>query len=170
MSDSLWLHGLQCSRLPCPSPTPRACTNSCPLSQRRHPTISSSVVPFSSCLPSFPTSGSFPMSQFFASGGQSIGTSASASTLPVNIQYWFPLGLTGLGFLESPVGRESTCNARDLGSIPGLGKSLRLEGKGLLSASTKTLRPQLQTWAIFYFKGDSYRVLAFKTYPFTSLY
>ena len=80
---------------PCPSPTPRACSNSCPSSWWCHPTISCSVDPFSSCLQSFPTSGSFPRSQFFASGKQSIGVSASASVLPMNIQGWFPLGLTG---------------------------------------------------------------------------
>ena len=95
MSDSLQPHGLQHSRLPCPSPTPGACSNSCPLSQWCHLTISSSVTPFSSRFQSFPASGSFPMSQFFASGGQSIGVSASASVLPRNIQDWFPLGLTG---------------------------------------------------------------------------
>ena len=95
VSDSLWPHGLQHYRLPCPSPTPGAGSNSCPLSQWCHPTISSSVIPFSSCLQSFPASGSFPMSQFFASGGQSIGVSASASVLPMNIQDWFPLGWTG---------------------------------------------------------------------------
>ena len=78
-SDSLWPHGLQHTRPPCPSPTPRIYSNSCPLSQWCHPTISSSVVPFSSCLQSFPASGSFPISQFFASGGQSIGVSASTS-------------------------------------------------------------------------------------------
>ena len=88
-------HELQCSRLPCPSPTPRACSNLRPSSQWCHPTISSSVVPFSSHLQSFPVSGSFPRSQLLASGGQSIGVSASASVLPNNIQYWFPLGLTG---------------------------------------------------------------------------
>ena len=80
-------HGLQHARIPCLSPSPRACSNSCPSSQWCHPTISSSVVPFSSCLLSFPASGSFP-SQFFASGGQSIRTSASASVLPMNIQDW----------------------------------------------------------------------------------
>ena len=96
LSDSWWPHGLQHARLPCPSPAPRACSNSCPLSQWCHQTISSSVVPFSSCLQSFPASGSFPMSQFFTSGGQSIGVSISASLLPVNIQDWFSLGLTGL--------------------------------------------------------------------------
>ena len=95
MSDSLWPHGLQHARPPCPSPTPGVYWNSYPLSQRCHPTISSSVIPFSSCLQSFP-SGSFQKSQFFASDGQSIGVSASASVLPMNIQDWFPLGLTGL--------------------------------------------------------------------------
>ena len=96
MSDSLWPHGLQHARLRCPSPSPRVCSNSCPLSRWCHPTISSSVAPFSSCLQSFPASGSFPVSQLFASGGQSIEVSASASVLPMNIQDWFPLGLTGL--------------------------------------------------------------------------
>ena len=84
MSDSLQPHGLQHSRPPCPSPTPRVYSNSCPLSRWCHPTISSSVVPFSSCLQSFPASGSFQMSQFFASGSQSIGISASAPVLPMN--------------------------------------------------------------------------------------
>ena len=101
MSNSLWPHGLQHARLPCPSPSPGACSNSCPLSQWCHPTISSSVVPFSSCPPSFPASGYFPVSQLFTSGGQSIGASASASVLPMNIQSWFPLGLTGLIALQS---------------------------------------------------------------------
>ena len=87
--------GLQHARLPCPSPTPGACSNSCPSSWWCHPPISSSVIPFSSCLQSFPASGSFSRSQFFASGGQSIGASASASVLPMNIQEWFPLGWTG---------------------------------------------------------------------------
>ena len=96
MTDSLWPHGLQHARLPCPLPSPRACSNSCPLSQWCHPTISSSVVPFSSCLQCFPAPGSFLMSQLFASGDQSIGASASVSVLPMNIQDWFPLGLTGL--------------------------------------------------------------------------
>ena len=93
--DSLWPHGLQHARPPCPSPTPTAYSNSCPSSQWCHPTISSSVVPFSSCLQSFPASGSFPMSQFFTSGGQSIGVSASTSVPPMNTQDWSPLGLTG---------------------------------------------------------------------------
>ena len=88
-------HGLQQARLRCPSPTPGACSNSCPSSWWCHPTISSSIVPFSSCLQSFPASGSFQMSHSFASGGQSFGTLASASVLPKDIQDWFPLGLTG---------------------------------------------------------------------------
>ena len=91
LSDSLRPHGLQHARLPCPSPTSRAYWNSCPLSQWCHPTISSSVIHFS-CFQSFPASGSFPVSQLFASGGQSIGVSASASVLPMNTQDWFPLG------------------------------------------------------------------------------
>ena len=95
VSDCLRPHGLQHTRLPCPLPTPRAYSNSYPLSQWSHPTISSSVIPFSSCLQSFPASGSFPMSQLLASGGQSIGISASVSVLPMNIQDWFPSGLTG---------------------------------------------------------------------------
>ena len=94
-------HGLQHARSPCPSPTPRADSNSCPLTQWCHPTISFSVVPFSSCLQSFPASGSFPESQFFASGVQSIRVSASASFLPMNIQDWFPLGWTGWISLQS---------------------------------------------------------------------
>ena len=89
------LHGLQHARLPCPSTTPRADSNSCPSHQWCHPTISSSVVPFSSRLQSLPASGPFPMSWFFTSGGQSIGVSASASVLPMNIQDWFPSGWTG---------------------------------------------------------------------------
>ena len=95
-----WHHGLQHARLPCPSPTPRAYSNSCPSCRWCHLTISSSVVPFPSCLQYFPASGSFPMSQFFASGGQSIGVSASASVFQMNIQDWFPLGL--IGFSCSP--------------------------------------------------------------------
>jgi len=101
VSDSLRPYGLQHTRLPCLSPAPRACSNSCPLSRWCHPTISSSVVPLSSCLQSFPASGSFPVSQFFPSGGQSIGVSASASVLPMNIQDWIPLGWTGWISLQS---------------------------------------------------------------------
>ena len=96
MSNSLWPHGLQHTRPPCPSPTPGACSNSCPSSRWCHPTISSSVIPFSFCHQSFQASGSFPLSQLFSSVGQSIGASALASILPMNIQHWFPLGSTGL--------------------------------------------------------------------------
>ena len=99
MSDSLHPHGLEHARLSHPSPSPGACSNSCPLSQWCHPTISSSVIPFSSCPQSFPASGSFPASQFFTSGSQSIG--ASATVLLMNIQDWFPLGWTGLIPLQS---------------------------------------------------------------------
>ena len=101
MAYSLRPHGLQHIRLPCPSPAPRACSNSCPLSQWYYPIISSSVVPFSSCLQSSPASGSFQMSQLFLSGGQSIGVSASASVLPLNTQDWFPLGWIGWISLQS---------------------------------------------------------------------
>ena len=107
VSSSLCSHGLQHAMLPCPSPTPGACSNSCPWNWWCHPSSSgimmpdsSSVMLFSSCLQSFLASGSFPMSQFFASGRQNIGASASASVLPMNIQDWFPLGLTGLISLQ----------------------------------------------------------------------
>ena len=103
MSDSLQLHELQHSRLPCPSPSPGACSDSCPLTQWYHPTISFSVAPFSSCPQSFPASGSFPMSWLFASGVQSI--EASASVLPMIIQDWFLLGLTGLILLFKGLSR-----------------------------------------------------------------
>ena len=96
VSSSLRPHGLQHTRLPCPSLSPGVCSNSCPLSQWCSPTISSSIAPFSSCPQSFPVSGSFPMSWLFTSGGQSIGLSALASVLPMNIQSLFPLWLTGL--------------------------------------------------------------------------
>ena len=101
VSDSLWPREPQHARPPCPSPTPRVHPKPCPLSQWCHPTISSSVVPFSSCLQSFPASGSFQMSQLFASGGQSIGVSASTSVPPMNTQNWSPLGWTGWISLQS---------------------------------------------------------------------
>ena len=106
ISDSFWPYGLQCTRLPCPSPSPGTCSDSCSLSQWCHATISSSVIPFSSCLQSFPTSRSFPMSRLFASIGQSIG--ASASVFPMNMQDWFPLELTGLISLQSKDSEESS--------------------------------------------------------------
>ena len=101
MSDTSWSHRVQHDRLPCPSPSPGACSNSYLLSWWYHPTTSSSVVPFFSCLQSFPASGSFLMSHFFASGGQSIGVSASTSVLPMNTQDWSPLGWTGWIFSKS---------------------------------------------------------------------
>ena len=101
MSASLRPYGLQHTRPPCPSLTPRVYSNSCPSNRWCHPTTSSSVVPFSSCRQFFTASGSFPVSWFFASGGQSIGVSASASVLPMNIQDWFPLGLYGWISLQS---------------------------------------------------------------------
>ena len=99
VTDSLWPHGLQYARFPCPTPTPGVYSNSCPLSQWCHPTILSSVIPFF-CLQSFPASESFPRSRLFELGGQSIGASTSASVLTMTIQGWFPLGLTGL--ISSP--------------------------------------------------------------------
>ena len=101
MSNSLRPHELQHARPPCSSPTPVACSNSCPSSQWCHPTISSSVIPFSSCRQSFPASRPFPMSQFFSSGGQGTGVSASASVLPMNVQDWSRLGWTGWISLQS---------------------------------------------------------------------
>ena len=101
MSDSLWPYELRHTRLPCPSPSPGVCSNSCPFSQWCHPTMSSSVALFSSCPQSFPASESFLTCYLFASGGQSIGASASTSALPMNIQGWFPLQLTGLISLQS---------------------------------------------------------------------
>ena len=101
MSHSLGPHGLQHARLFCPSLSPGVCSNSCPLSRWCHPTTSSSVTPFSSCLQSFPASGSFLMNWLFVSGGQSIGGSASTSVLLMNIQDWFPLGWTGWISLQS---------------------------------------------------------------------
>ena len=108
MSDCLRPHGRQHTRPPCPSPTPGVYSNSRPSSWWCHPTISSSVIPFSSCLQSFPASGSFPMSQLFPSGGQSIAVSASVSVLPMNIQDWFALGWTGWISLQSKGSQESS--------------------------------------------------------------
>ena len=122
MSDSLWSHGLQHARHPCPSWSPEACSNSCPPRQWCHPIISSSVVPFSSCLqPSKgPASGPFLISQLFASGGQSIGVSASASVLPMNIQNLFPLGWTGWISLQSKGLSQESFPTPELKSINSL--------------------------------------------------
>ena len=114
MSDSLWPHGLQHTGLPCPSLSPRVCSNSCPLKWWCYPTISSSVIPFSSCFQSFPPSGPFPMCQLFASGGQSI--EASASVLPMNIQNRFPLGGM-LGYPWSPRDSQESSPTSQFNSI-----------------------------------------------------
>ena len=116
MSDSLRLHGLKHKRLPWPSPSPRACSNSCALSRWCHPIISSSVIPFS-CLQSFPSSESFPASWLFTSGGQSVGASTSASVLPMNIQDRFPLGLTGLTSLQSKRLSSPTSQFKSINSL-----------------------------------------------------
>ena len=120
MSDSLWPHGLQHARRSCPSPTPGVYSNSCSLSLWCHPTISFSVIPFSSHLQSFPASRPFPISQFFVSGGQSIGASASASVLPMDIQPWFPLGWIGWISLQSKGLKESslTPQFKSISSLP----------------------------------------------------
>ena len=110
---SLQTHGLQHTRLPCPSPSPTACSNLCPLGWWCRPTISSSVTPFSSCLQSFPASGAFPISWLFASSNQSIGASAFASVFPMNIQGWFPLGLIGLILLSKGPSRVFSTHASD---------------------------------------------------------
>ena len=113
MSNSLWPHGLQHTRPPCPSPTPGVYSNSCPSSWWCHPTISSSVVPFYSCLQSFPASGSLPISQLFASGGQNIGVSASASVLLMSIQDWFLFGWTDWIYLQYKGLSGVFCNITD---------------------------------------------------------
>ena len=137
MSDSLWPHGLKHTRLPCLSPPPGACSNSCPLSQWCHPTISSSVVPFSSCLQSFPASGTFPVSQLFTSDDQSVGASASASTLPTNIQGWFPLGLIGLISLLSK-GLSRVFSSTTIISYNNTKRVLHIWGKDWRSISPNT--------------------------------
>ena len=129
LSYSLQPNGLQHARLPCLSLSPGACSNSCPSSQWWHPTISSSVAPFS-CPQPFQASGSFPMSLLFASGGRSIGTSASASFLPMNVQGWFPLGLTSLILLSKELPR--LCSSTKFESISSLVLSL-LYGSTLTS-------------------------------------
>ena len=115
LSNSLWPHGLQHTRLPCPLPISRACSNSCPSSQWFHPIISSSVIPFSFCLQSFPASGTFQVSQLFASCGQSIGVSASTLVLPMSTQDWSPLGWTGwISILKMNLSVFCLCNIQYL--------------------------------------------------------
>ena len=137
MSDSLWPHGLQHARLPCPSPTPSAYSNSCSLSQLCNPTISSSVIPFSSCPQSFSASGSFQMSQFFASGGQSIGVSASASVLPVLRMDWFDL-LADQGTLKNLLQYHSSKASRAITFLLIL-KSIPKVGEGYLDYVQRSL-------------------------------
>ena len=132
VSNSLQPHGLQHPRLPCPSLSPRVCLNSCLLSRWCHPAISSSVTPFSSCPQSFLASGSFPMSRLFASGGQSIGASASLSVLPMNIQGWCPLWLTGLISLLTK-GLSSVFSNTTVKGHQFLGAQLSLYGPTLTS-------------------------------------
>ena len=139
MSHSSQPHGLQHTRLPCPPQSPQVCSNTCPLCHWYHPSVSSSVAPCFSCPQSFKASGLFPVSLLFASGDQSIGVSASALVLPMNIQGWFPLGLSSLisllfrvlsgGFPGCSSSEESACNARNLGLILELERSLA-EGNG----------------------------------------
>ena len=133
-SYCLWPHGWQHAGLSCPSPSPRVCSNSCPLNQWCHPTVSSSVIPFSSCLQSFPASGSF-LSPFTLVG-QSFGASASASVLPMTIQDWFPLGLTGLISLQSKELSRDLSNTQ-LKSVNSLALSF-LYGTTLTSIYTTT--------------------------------
>ena len=142
MSDSLQPHGLQYARPSCPSPTPGVYSNSCPSSQWCHPTISSSVNPFSSCPQSFPASGPFPRSRFFASGGQSIGVSSSASVLPMNIQGWFPLGLTSWISLLS----ETLESFLASGSFPKRGLFVSGGQSIGVLASARVLTMNIQDW------------------------
>ena len=147
-SNSLRPYGLQYARLPCPSPPPRACSNSCPSSRWCHPTISSSVIPFSSYLPSFPASGSFPGSQFFTSGDQSIRASASASILPMNIQGWIPLGLTGLiSLLSKGLSRVFSSN-HSLKASPTLWSNSHIHTWLLEKSYLWLCRPLLAKWCL----------------------
>ena len=145
MSDSLQPHGLQHARLPCPSLSPRVCSNPCPLSQWCHPTVFTSGAPFSSCPQSFLASGAFPMSWLFSSGGQSIGASASASVLLMNIQGWFPLGLTSLISLLS---KGESFPTLQFESIKSLVLSL-LHGshqRSVLRAPRRSFKTHIRSW------------------------
>ena len=156
MSNPLQPHGLQHARLPCPSSTPGACSNSCPSRRWCHPTISSSVAPFSLCLQSFLASGSFPMSWLFASGSQSIGASASASVLPMTIQGWFPLGWAGLISLQSKGLSRAFSNTRvqkhqffplDSKNCPALGSSCGNTGSCHWGGDASSSPWSWQLWA-----------------------
>ena len=146
VSNSLWPHGLQHARLPCPSPTPVTYSNSCPLSWWCYPTISSSVVPFSSCFQSFPASRSFPMSQFFASGGQNSGVSASASVLPMNIQFSFRMDWLNLLAVQGTLkGRPYSAFFNDSAWVRQfLARNLTYKKKGNLKIRTQNLRTNWQ--------------------------
>ena len=144
--DSLQPHKLQHARLPCPSPSPGACSNSCPSSQWCHVTISPSVVPFSSYLQSFPASGSFPVSHLFTSGGQSI--EASASVLPMNIQDWSPLGLTGWISLKSKgLSRVFSQHHSSKASIPRRSAFFMVQLSHPYMTTGKTIALTIQTFA-----------------------
>ena len=153
MSDSLWLHGLQHTRFPCASPSPGACSNSCPLSQWCHSTIVSSVTLFSSCSQSFPASGSFPVNQLFTSSDQIIGASASASVLPMNIQGWFPLRLIRVDLLAVPWtargSNQSILKEISPGiSLEGMMLKLKLQYFGHLMRSVDSLETTLMLGGI----------------------
>ena len=147
VSNSLRPYGLQHARLPCPSQSPGTCSNSCQLIDSMMPPISSSLIPFSSCLQSSPASGSFPMSQLFSTGGQSIGASASASVLPMNIQGWFPLGLTGLVSLQSKGLSAKVFSAPQFKSINSSVLSL-LYGSTLTSGKIRALTIQTSVYKV----------------------
>ena len=147
MSNSLQPHGLKHARLSCPSLSPRLCSNSCPLSQWCHPTISSSVIPFSFCLHSFPVSGFFPLSWLLASGGKRIGASASASVLPMTIQGWFPLELTGLiSLLSKGLTRVFSCTTIQKHQFFGTQSSLWSNYHNLYMTTGKTIALTIRTF------------------------
>ena len=148
MSDSLWPHGLQHTRLPCPSTSPRVCSNSCPLNWWCHPTISSSLFPFSSCPQSSSPSGSFQMSQFFTSGGQSIGVSASASVLPMSIQGWFPFRINWLISLQSRDSQESSPAPHSKASVLRQSALFMAQFSHLYMTTGKTTALTIQTFGL----------------------
>ena len=158
-------HELQHARPPCPSPTTRV--YSCPLSQWCHPTISSSIVPFSTCLQSFPASGAFQMSQFFTSGGQNMGVSASASVLPMNIQNWFPLGLTGLSPRDSqessPTPQFKSINSSALSFTVQLSYPYTTTGKSMALTRWTFVG---ETWSTGEGMANRFSILALRT-PWT---
>ena len=176
MTDSSWPHGPQHTRPLCPSPTSGVYSNSSPLSWWCHPTISSSTIPFSSCLQSFPVSGSFAVSQFFASGGQSIGASASASVLPMNTRDWFPLGWTGwISLLSKGLSRvfsNTTVNPLLLNWslwCDGRGSGLEYSITIWLIISLLVALSLLVTWWVFLSLLPSYNFVSLTPYSFSWL-